>query len=147
MEFCSSLGYEVHDKGRCVFREGDPTNHKFYVILSGEVAVITNKNFDRWLITEKDRQDEAALLKKQLEEAEAKRAMEEEQQKALELSRLSRIEEERSIIDPAKKKRHRFVKPKSIETKFVEDNSMSQNNSLSFSNGSPNRGNLLKKNC
>ena len=31
--------------GKFVFRQDDPSNNKFYVILSGEVGIITNKNY------------------------------------------------------------------------------------------------------
>lgn len=43
-KLCSNMKYECHDVGKFVFKQGDESNHKFYVILSGEVGILTNAN-------------------------------------------------------------------------------------------------------
>ena len=39
------MQYEYVEKGKCVFKEGEPSNKKFYVIISGEIGVFVCANF------------------------------------------------------------------------------------------------------
>ena len=43
-KICKSVTYEKISKGNYVFREGDPSNNKFYVILSGVISIIFKNN-------------------------------------------------------------------------------------------------------
>lgn len=40
LDLIKAFTYERFDTGKFIFKEGDPSNNKFYIILSGEVAVI-----------------------------------------------------------------------------------------------------------
>ena len=44
LDLCSTLKYEVSQASSFVFQQGDVSNNKFYVILSGQVGVISAKN-------------------------------------------------------------------------------------------------------
>eukprot|EP00330_Aristerostoma_sp_ATCC50986_P001339 CAMPEP_0114584112 /NCGR_PEP_ID=MMETSP0125-20121206/7829_1 /TAXON_ID=485358 ORGANISM="Aristerostoma sp., Strain ATCC 50986" /NCGR_SAMPLE_ID=MMETSP0125 /ASSEMBLY_ACC=CAM_ASM_000245 /LENGTH=98 /DNA_ID=CAMNT_0001778211 /DNA_START=93 /DNA_END=392 /DNA_ORIENTATION=+ len=44
LELCKCFQYEYLDFGKFVFKQGDASNNKFYVILSGEVAIIITKS-------------------------------------------------------------------------------------------------------
>ena len=54
MKLCSNMKYEAFDMGKFVFKQGDESNHKFYVILSGEVGILTNANYNG--VYERDKQ-------------------------------------------------------------------------------------------
>lgn len=53
-KLCKSMKYEFKEMGSFVFKEGDPSNGKFYVILSGEVGVIVQTQVAN--IFEKDKE-------------------------------------------------------------------------------------------
>jgi len=44
-KLCSSLKLEIYSPGEVIFKEGDPSNQKFYIIYSGQVHII-QKNLD-----------------------------------------------------------------------------------------------------
>lgn len=54
IKLCSSIKYECISMGKFVFRQNDPSNDKFYVILSGEVGIITQADYSN--IYEKDKE-------------------------------------------------------------------------------------------
>lgn len=43
LNVCQYFKYEKYNRGDFVFKQGDPSNDKFYIILSGEVAVMNNQ--------------------------------------------------------------------------------------------------------
>lgn len=45
LELAKNVKYEMVQANRPVFQQGDPSNQKFYVILSGTAAVISRKNW------------------------------------------------------------------------------------------------------
>jgi len=48
LDLCKNFKYERLPMGRFVFKQGDPSNNKFYVIISGEVAVIVKQEIGNW---------------------------------------------------------------------------------------------------
>ena len=134
-ELCGSLEYEVHDRESCVYREGDVSNQKFYVILSGEVGVIMQKDYDRWLISRREQEEK---FRQQREAEEVIIEQEDAEIISLELSKLLKLEEERKSLSNPKKKKHRYVK---LKTNFNEDNLLSQN-SFALSHFAPDRGSI-----
>ena len=45
LELCTKMSYESVRAGTFIFKQGDESNNKFYVILRGQVGVITAKGF------------------------------------------------------------------------------------------------------
>ena len=43
LNICQGFKYEIYEKNNFVFRQGDPSNNKFYIILSGEIAVVNSQ--------------------------------------------------------------------------------------------------------
>jgi len=43
MALCKGFGYEKNPVGSFIFQKGDPSNNKYYVILSGKIAVVLPK--------------------------------------------------------------------------------------------------------
>jgi CRP-like cAMP-binding protein len=43
-KLCKRLKYEYLVAGNYVFKEGDPSNDKYYVIIRGKVSVIVKKD-------------------------------------------------------------------------------------------------------
>lgn len=84
-ELCANMKHEFVEMGNFVFREGDPSNGKFYVILSGEVGVVVYTQVTN-------------IFEKEKEHLEAKRRT------ALNLPSISHLDEEEdsdsSIVIP-----------------------------------------------
>ena len=58
LQVCASMKHEYHEMGNFVFKEGDPSNGKFYVILSGEVGVIIQTQFQTIFDKDKEKIEE-----------------------------------------------------------------------------------------
>lgn len=56
------MKYERFDMGKFVFRQGDESNQKFYVILAGEVGVLTQANYNNVYDRDKQHYEQTARL-------------------------------------------------------------------------------------
>ena len=51
------MGYEAYEAMDLVFQEGDASNQKFYIVLTGEIAIVTQKNYNNWFSSRKDQEN------------------------------------------------------------------------------------------
>lgn len=57
IHLCQNLGYEVHEGGSVIFREGDVANEKMYLVFSGE-AIIVRRQADFYTLKNIEKADE-----------------------------------------------------------------------------------------